>query len=119
MSSAGSQALDHLPPQDGAGLEDAIFDALATAVVMLDPEWRVISLSHGQTMLEASIERSRGIPFERLIDLDESWRNLLMQVQSEHFATVKMPMMLHSGAQYCVDLISAPSPLPSQDCCWS
>ena len=113
MSSAGSQALDHLPPQDGGGLEDAIFDALATAVVMLDPEWRVISLNPaGQTMLEASIERSRGIPFERLIDLDESWRSLLMQVQSEHFATVKreMPMMLHSGAQYCVDLIISPLP---------
>lgn len=117
MSSAGFQALDHLPEQNMAGVEDSIFDALATAVVMLDPEWRVLSLNPaGQTIFEASIERARGTHFDRLIDLDDEWRSLLLQVQSEHFATVKreMSMVLQSGAQYCVDLIVSPLPSPTK-----
>lgn len=117
MSSAGSHGLGHLTPQSAPSVEDSIFDALATAVVMLDPEWRVISLNPaGQTLLEASIQRTRGMSFERLVDLDDEWRSLLIQVQSEHFATVKreMPMMLHSGTQYCVDLIVSPLPSHTQ-----
>ena len=90
------------------GQQDQILDALATAVILLDTDLRIVSLNPaGETLLQASIERARGLHFDRLANLSQDWQNLLIQVQSENFATVKreMPLVLHSGAQYCVDLI--------------
>ena len=93
------------------GQQDQILDALATAVILLDTDLRIVSLNPaGETLLQASIERARGLHFDRLANLSQDWQNLLIQVQSENFATVKreMPLVLHSGAQYCVDLIISP-----------
>ena len=93
------------------GQQDQILDALATAVILLDTDLRIVSLNPAsETLLQASIERARGLHFDRLANLSQDWQNLLIQVQSENFATVKreMPLVLHSGAQYCVDLIISP-----------
>ena len=93
------------------GQQDQILDALATAVILLDTDLRIVSLNPAsETLLQASIERARGLHFDRLANLSQDWQNLLTQVQSENFPTVKreMPLLLHSGAQYCVDLIISP-----------
>lgn len=91
--------------------QDQILEALATAVIMLDTELRIVRLNPAsETLLQASSERTRGVHFDRLVSLNQDWQNLLTQVQSENFPTVKreMPLLLHSGAQYCVDLIISP-----------
>ena len=105
------------PGYSEAGAQDHILEALATAVIMLDTDLRIISLNPAsETLLQASIERTRGIHFDRLVNLSPDWENLLTQVQSENFATVKreMPLALHSGAQYCVDLIISPIQPPGE-----
>jgi len=101
-------------PAESHGLDrfdDGTLNMLATSVLLIDEQWCVLAMNlAGETLFDASATRALGESLELLTALDEEWRDLLHQAQTEEFPVVRRGIMLRlrSGHQQAVDLTVSP-----------
>lgn len=91
--------------------DNGTLDMLATSIVLLDAHWRVCAINLAcETLLEASASRAVGESLDHLLHLDEDWRALLRQAQSEEFPMVRrgLTLQLRSGREQAIDLTVSP-----------
>ena len=92
---------------------DDLLDLLATGVVFISPDWHIEAINiAGETLLESSASRIKGEALDRLVNINDEWRELLTQAQVEDYPMVRreIVMSLHSGHQQTVDVTVSPLP---------
>lgn len=111
MNALRSESAGLLPRTNGGSFQDETLNLLATGVLLIDPEWRLIAINlAAETLLEISANRTAGESIANLVLMDDELRDLLTQAQLEDFPMVHrgISLQLRSGHPLAVDLTVSP-----------
>jgi len=96
---------------DNSGFPREVMDLIATAVLLIEPDWRVTALNMAaENLLEVSASRALGEQLSGLMLVDDDWSALLGQAQSEGFPVVRrgIELNLRNGQSQTVDAVLTP-----------
>ncbi|EED34921.1 nitrogen regulation protein NtrB [Luminiphilus syltensis NOR5-1B] len=95
----------------GAGWGGVSVDLLATAVVLVDGDWRVVDINQAaETLLEISASRALNARLDEVLERDAGWEDPLMQARNDIVPVVRrgIEFRLRGGKAHTVDLTISP-----------